>query len=288
MNHITIDEKACTKCGICTMDCAQHIKGRESADLVHVNPDHPRCDGCLHCYSVCPAGAITPVRSFGIEDTGPGDPNYFQDLLTSRRSVRHFTEEELSKDVLQDLIETAAQIPSGGNRHPVKCLVLLKNGTRSALVTELKKYYAKVLRIMNKPLLRNLIAAFAGKDIRSFFTSTEYRMRLTELLDMLASGKDPLFYNAPAVLLFYSDVDIPTPKEDSILAAYNTSLRAAEKGYGSCFVSMAQKVINKQKGCKSILGIETGATIHSILVVGKPAVRHRRNVYRKPLEFKCA
>jgi nitroreductase len=42
----------------------------------------------------------------------------FETVLYSRRSVRHFSEEELSRDEVQSLLDAAAWAPSGGNKQP--------------------------------------------------------------------------------------------------------------------------------------------------------------------------
>jgi nitroreductase len=85
------------------------------------------------------------------------------------------------------------------------------------------------------------------------------------------------------VIFVHSQALIPTPLEDSILAAYNIVLTAETMGLGSCFVSLAQNAMNSSRALKKIVGMDPREQIHAVVVVGYPAVRFRRAIPRRPV-----
>ena len=85
---------------------------------------------------------------------------------------------------------------------------------------------------------------------------------------------------APVVLLFPSKAVVPTPEEDAVLAAYNVALAAATVGFGSCFVSMAQKALSASRAVRRASGLTKDQRVLAVLAVGHPAVTRRRPVFR--------
>lgn len=69
---------------------------------------------------------------------------------------------------------------------------------------------------------------------------------------------------------------IPTPVEDSVLAAYNMVLMSQTPGLGSCFVSLAQNAINSSRTCKQILNLSSEDHVHAVLAIGHPDVQFHR------------
>ena len=57
------------------------------------------------------------------------------DAIHTRRSMRAFTDQEVSDDTIQRLLNTAARSPSGTNTQPWKVYVL-KGETRNRVVSE--------------------------------------------------------------------------------------------------------------------------------------------------------
>lgn len=57
-----VDEKACTRCGLCARRCPAGAIVRDAEGRVSWSRDG-RCTGCFRCYHNCPAGAIDCGRS---------------------------------------------------------------------------------------------------------------------------------------------------------------------------------------------------------------------------------
>lgn len=278
---IGIDELRCTGCGACTLECHRHLPVYREAEA---SLDGLECIGCLHCYAVCPQGAVTLQADSG-ESRRPAlaasEPLF--DLLSRRRSCRNFLKRRVDNDILTTLALAAAYIPSGGNSHAHRLTVLTGGEMRLHLERALERIYRRRRRLLGSSCLRSLAAPFVNPQMRAFLRDRSYLRRLSYLLEQFAQGEDPVFYRAPAVILVHSRELIPTPREDSILAAYNIVLAAETLGLGSCFVSLAQNAINSSRKLKQILNLEQREQVHAVVALGYPAVQFRRPVPRRPV-----
>ena len=57
----------------------------------------------------------------------------FQDLIKKRRSIRNFTDEEVSSEDIKTIVEAAMMAPSAKNRKPVDLIILKDKKTLEAL-----------------------------------------------------------------------------------------------------------------------------------------------------------
>ena len=66
------------------------------------------------------------------------------DLILSRRSIRHYENKDLSKEVLQQILETGRQAPSAANRQPIRFVIVkdhdLLEKLCDTLITRFVKY----------------------------------------------------------------------------------------------------------------------------------------------------
>lgn len=279
---------ACTRCGACARDCSPLRYGLTAAGIA--NPDDQSCESCGHCYSLCPRGAILTAEAVvknslprfpQISPKAPSDVLF--EFFTRRRSERWYQELPVDDGKIKVLLEAAGQTPSGGNARTVKCALLFNDEERRRLLDAIRGFYRFLLRISQVSILRVVIGTFLGKAAGAFMRDPEYRRRFTALVNSMDSGIDPVFYNAPVVLLFYSTALMPTPEEDAVMAAYNASLMATTLGLGSCFVSMAQKAIAASGRVRKTIGLANGEQIHAVLSVGYPSVTRLRGVISAPI-----
>ncbi len=278
---IRVDESRCIGCGACARECHRHLpvyrNGQQGSNGLE-------CVGCLHCFAVCPRGAVTVD---GIEPVADGgtriEPDALRALAAGRRSCRRFEDRPLQRELLEELTRTAAYIPSGGNAHCHRLTVLGGGETRKRPEAELVRIYRKRKRLLGSRLLRGASSLLADPQTRAFLRDGTYFTRVSYLMEQIARGEDPIFYNAPAVVLVHSPRLIPTPREDSVLSAYNIVLAAETMGLGSCFVSLAQNAVNSSAACTRILGLDPREQVYAVVVIGHPAVRFHRAAPRPAL-----
>ena len=211
-----------------------------------------------------------------------------RDFLSERRSTRKFQDRDIDRNTLTSLLETAAYIPSGGNRHAHRFTVLTRGQTRTALMAELLRIYRGRSRLLNSAVLRFLARPVSDRVTREFLKDREYGPRIRSLIGRLTAGEDPIFYGAPAVVLIHSGVLIPTPKEDCVLAGFVLSLAAQEAGIGACFVTLGQSAINASAQCKRMLGLPPAEQVHAVVVLGYPVDAGPTRSHREVREIRYA
>jgi hypothetical protein len=130
---------------------------------------------------------------------------------------------------------------------------------------ELTKIYRLRSLILNNPFLRNAAKPFVNKQMRGFLKDKHYRFKMKSLVEKIKDGDDPFFHHAPAIIIIHSRAQIPTPKEDCVLAGYNICLTAQASGIGTCFVTLAQNAFNSSTRCKEILGLTLRDNINAVI-----------------------
>jgi nitroreductase len=199
-------------------------------------------------------------------------PEALKSFLAGRRSTRRFDQRPVERDTIRQLVDTAAFIPSGGNRHAHEFTVIAAGDTRARLMEELVRIYRRRSVILNSAFLRAALSPFVGPSTREFLRDREYGPRMQALLRRLEAGEDPIFYGAPSAITIHSRVPIPTPKEDSVIAGFALCLAAEAMGLGACFVTLAQNAINASARCRRILGLSRSDRVHAVVIVGYPAL----------------
>ena len=162
MNNVklTIDYSLCKECGICVIECPHH---KNKSGHSHVDHGYEFCDLCMHCYAICPEHAVSTEGDGNL----PMQINIMPDSLLAhfmyRRSYRRFTKKPISKEILSQLLNAARFIPSGGNDHRFQITVLNSGEKRRELLSAIKKYYNKILRLMKNPIL-HFLAKWIGNE----------------------------------------------------------------------------------------------------------------------------
>ena len=120
----------------------------------------------------------------------------FYDLITSRRSIRKFKPEPISRETLQKLVNAARLAPSAGNLQPLEFIVVDEEKKREQIFSCMK---------------------WAG------YIAPEGNPK---------SGEEPMAY---IIILANTEVRKDTFERDSGAAVENMILCALEEGIGSCW-----------------------------------------------------
>ncbi|MBL8028923.1 MAG: nitroreductase family protein [Fibrobacteres bacterium] len=284
-SFFSVDHDLCISCGKCIKECGGHVKIQNS---IHVEPGNSECSGCLHCYTVCPKGAIklnNPLKAPDLDFSVIGDirEKSLSSFLAFRRSIRSYRAKLVEDEIIKLLIDRSRYIPSGGNSHSYEFTILKSDAVKSQIREELKRIYKFRERLLNNPLLRTIAKPFVNSQMKEFLKSDIYRARMKELVARIYEGDDPFFHNSPAVIIIHSKELIPTPKEDAILAGYNICMIAQTLGLGACFVTLAQNAFNGSRRCKEILKIPSHSNVYAVVTIGYTDVVHKR-IAPKPLK----
>lgn len=280
--EITIND-TCTKCGLCTEVCAEYLQ--REGDNIKINEDSIfGCFQCGHCMLVCPNNAIK-VKGEGIsaEDVfllnkKQADYDSLYSLLSSRRSTRKFKKQEVPQELIDKILQAASTGPISIPPSEVKVLVINGFDKVQTFADEIVNELMKMRKIMNTFSLK-LFKFFMGKYSYKIFK--EFVLPLIKLIiENRKKGKDFLFYNAPAVILFYT-----TPlaeKEDAVINATLAMTAAESLGLGSCVIGSVPYVLdNNSAKLKAKYGIAREEKSAMALILGYPEKKFSKGIKRR-------
>ena len=269
MLNFIIDKEKCTGCGLCAQDCPSMIIVMGDYPYIKEGKES-HCIKCQHCLAVCPEGALSllgknPDESMTIDIRLP-DPELLIRMIKGRRSVRKYKNENLDKELIQKLMETAAYAPTGHNDNSVLLSVVdnkeefLK--VKNAVYTAIRDESDKGNKNSNLPLLSKFQVLWIKKNI------------------------DVLFRGAPHMIIASSPDSATTAVEDSIIALSYFELAANSSSIGVLWNGMVKWVLTEiAPHLKKRFGIPENHVISGVLVFGKSDIKYSRAVQSEGLHI---
>lgn len=251
----------CIGCGLCAEDCpAKNLAVAEGKAKVR-----GKCMECGHCFAVCPKGAvqITDYPADGIIEFGNEVPMSCGDellnLIKSRRSIRNYQDRKVEKEVLMRVLEAGRFTATAVNSQDVKYTII--QDELESFQKDVWDGFYMMLSAMKKMQGENSPFAL---QLQSMWERHEKN-----------TGKDPLFFNAPALLIITSSSAL-----NGGLASSNIELMANAEGLGVLFSGFIQRALAMNDAACEALGIRK-EQICSCMLMGYPAVKYQRSVPRK-------
>ena len=270
MINFKIDKIKCTQCGLCSQDCpVLIIDGKTEYPEIKDGKEN-QCIKCQHCLAICPTGALSiwgknPEDSILVSNEIP-NPNEMSILFKTRRSIRNFKKEELSKELIHEMLETAAYAPTGHNKNAVLFSV-----------ADNKEDLSKLRTLVYDGIKK------ANEEGRL----TENMAFLSDLQRLWESKKiDVLFRDAPHLLIASAPKRIATPDADSYIALSYFELLANTNGLGTLWNGFIKWVINDiAPEIRKQIGIPDDHLIAGVMIFGKPALKYARSVQSEGLNL---
>lgn len=285
MGWVSIDYEKCTNCGICVLRCNRCFT--QEKDTITVQADDNCCNLCGHCVSLCPTGAIVHYKmDMGnfpdiIEPLG-FQPEEFIQFIRERRSHRHFRSERIPRKHLEQLIDAVRYAPTGSNDQNVE-IIVVENPERIRRLSELTvahfdrvgARYAEQLDSIRKD----------GNEIPENLSVMEKFVRYRErMLLAREKGLDPIFYNAPAVIIFHSTIHGTTSKDNCVIASTTMGLVARTMGLETTYIGLLEISARSCQPLIDELALPKGNQVFSVLIAGYPKLRYLRTVDRRPIK----
>ncbi len=252
-HQVIIDSDKCIGCSLCQKDCVGCDIKIENGKAV---ANGASCIMCGHCEAICPQGAVK-ITGFDDEITEFDeqvrlDPKQLMDAIKTRRTIRQFTDEKVSDEILEMIFEAGRMAPTGTNAQGTSYVLL---GSKQSECEETAvKMFSKLLG--------------TGKKFIPQLSSMEI-------------GPNFFFKKAPVVIVIFGK-----DKVSASLAAENMTFMAEAYGLGVLFSGFFTTCVNTSSKIRKIMGIEKKPKAVTTLVIGHPAVKYRRTPHRKPLNLK--
>jgi nitroreductase/NAD-dependent dihydropyrimidine dehydrogenase PreA subunit len=265
MLRFSVREDRCNRCRLCASDCPARIIEQEGDGLPFVSPENEgQCLECQHCLAICPPAAIS-VFGLNPADSLPVSPDIWPNfaqmthLLRGRRSVRQYRNENVDRALIDRLLATVANAPTGVNNRKLTFTVIDDKLTldqfRSRLMLTLVKAAGDSMIPPRLAYIEGAINAYAKHQA------------------------DIIFRGAPHVLIISSPPESPCGAEDVPLALAYFELLAQSAGLGTVWCGMLKLALEAAPELKALIGLPSSHTYYAMLF-GYPAVHYARTVQR--------
>ena len=262
MPIIGIDYSKCNKCQICIDACyvgTRCFRLDEKQDKILFGDKENLCYLCGLCISKCPADAIIHEDMGGTlpydDAQDPTSSISYESLhkfLISKRSRREFVKRKIPRDFMKKVLDSIKYAPAGANIRTLKCTIISDD---------------KLIKKLSDVIMDEIIVS----------TGEKYRTYRDEgYKDYRKQGIDRIFFNAPHVLFFHSN-NLGDAMNAPIGITYGM-LSAQSLGLGSCWIGLAQGVLNSYKNLKQLVGIQD--ILWGVIILGYPTKQLKS--YRTP------
>lgn len=285
---LVLDKNKCSKCGTCLKVCTFLKSDEEGFPVARENDDSENLMGCTQCGScmmLCPKDAIEikgeDIDNDHLRKLSNKLPDYdsVNALFLKRRSCRKFTEQEVPKEIIEKILQSAATAAVSIPPSEVKVLVIQGREKVQEFADDLIIPMESFVNSMSPTVMA--IGEFFGRYIKphKFKMFKDFIIPLCkELVEKRKSGVDYLFYDAPAVIVFYGTE--LTDKEDSILAANQATLAAEALGLGTCIIGTVPAMLQNDAKLRRKYGFLKNENVGMAFILGYPAIKYRKAFQR--------
>lgn len=187
-------------------------------------------------------------------------------VIQDRRSIREFTDEPVSDQDLDLILEAARQAPSGENAQPWRFIIVKDEGMRK-----------KMGAIAGGGSGRRFTSEFVTKKMQERFANLQDETKKQAAFAKLTSGQVSAFMaDAPVNIVVCGKKDVWDMPYDTSAAIENILLMVTALDLGACWVIAPCIDIRDEERIKALLGIPEGFKAVSIISVGHQTRPHRQ------------
>ncbi len=291
MKRIQIDGEKCIGCGQCEKVCPHKCLVIKDGLVV---VEHEHCLACGHCLATCPEAAIsigvlrddlhfeTFTELDGVAIPQDGDLAHLVRLMRTRRSVRNYHDRAVPLNLLQDLVRIGTTAPSGTNSQLWTFTLLQHRTDVVALGDGVARFFQRLNKKAENPLLRGLARVFAGDSLGRYYRS-HYKSIKNGLEAWFDRGEDRLFHGATAVIVVGGEKGASCPAEDALLATGQMLLAAHQMGLGTCLIGFVVEALKHDAGLRGKIGVGEDEAIYAVIGLGYSAEKYVRPAPRKQI-----
>lgn len=186
-------------------------------------------------------------------------------IIQDRRSIRDYTEEPVSEEDLEMILEAGRLAPSGENAQPWRFIIVRDEDTRNQLGA-----------IAGGGSGRRFTAEFVTQKMQARFSGLEDEEKRRKVFQKLTSGKVSTFLaDAPLNIVVCGKKDVWDMPYDTSAAIENMLLMVTALGLGACWVIAPCIDIRDEERVKSLLNLPEGYKAISTIAIGHPTRPHK-------------
>lgn len=176
----------------------------------------------------------------------------FESLITNRSTCRNYSDLELKREEINELINTATWVPSGSNNQPWHFVVITD---------------------------RDKLRAYSEAAKTAWLATLEDNPHMHQYEEYIRNPEYNIFYNAPALVIVYGNRESYWHVYDCSMVAYNLHLLAEERGLGCCWIGFAHNILS-ELAVKRGLGVPEQYDLVAPVILGHPA--QKKSFSRNP------
>lgn len=284
MSWIAIDEEQCNACGICITRCAAVFAKTDGKVTAKANEQ--TCNLCGHCVALCPTDAIVHhqmnMDNFVRYDKKVSfETRDFVQFIRERRSHRFFKNQPIPREDLETLVDVCRYAPTGSNVQNVEIILVQDRDKISQYANLTMDYFISRIESLKETLAT--LEARGQKDTPEWFEAARHLRYGTGFAPARKAGYDPIFYRAPAVMIFHSPMLTSMPAANGVIASTTVALTARTMGLETCYIGLCEMAANDYPPLAEALSLPAGHRVFSVIILGYPRLRYLRAVDRKPI-----
>lgn len=275
--NIEIDNNCCTRCMLCVQDCVYGVFREIDGKPVPAEP--LLCNLCSHCLAVCPHGAIRHDRLDSEQihkvDKKKIDASTYREIVLGRRSVRHYKDKPVPREVMEEILDLARYSPTAGNDQRVGYIVIQDKQEIRDISRAVFQSIVRIHTLARNPFMKLLLKPFKLLPDR-YLRLMDYVREQHE-----STGRDYVLYDAPALILLHAPKKERFAAGNCSIAATNIMNYAHAMGLGTCCTGFMTMALQKKGKLRDKLFIPKTRDVFASLVMGYPAYLHTNTVSRK-------
>ena len=267
MSMIEINQQTCTRCGICAVECPGFVIDFKAGTFPQqIEQAENACIRCGHCVVVCPNGSLSHrdsllVKSPQIMEKLKVSPEQCEQLLKSRRSVRVFKNQPVSREMIGRLIEDSRYAPTAHNAEEVEWLVM-DSKKELDRIEELGIDWI-IWTIKNQP-------------------QVAMSFNMENMLKRQKADKNVLLRGAPVLVITHASTEVQgIASIDSATALGYLDLAANSFGLGTCWAGLMFIMANSFPPVKAALALPENHAIYGCMMLGYNKHKYQRIPVRK-------
>lgn len=248
---LKVNKTKCIKCNKCLSVCPFTVL-EEKNDGFPGLVEEKVCLECMHCASICPVNAYEYDNEPAIYEkesvtTTPDINNLDQDfkndlinLVMTRRSIRHFTDKPVDKDIITKVLDIVRWAPSAKNQHPTKWIV-----------------------INSKDMINSMMEC-----ILDYVKETGIS---PEIITEYDAGNNVVMGEASTLLIAYANDNVVNPPGDTYISMTTAELLFQAHGVGTCWCGYLTRFLNSIPKLKNMLpAIPEDSSFYASFMMGYP------------------